>query len=251
MLKNVKIRILVFFFFCLSGLVPSLQAQVAEVIDHMERATVATDQIYDLRQGTLVVKLPTKRNNIKAIDKALSSDKLREKTKIKLLKKREAIIAECTRINLQITKAVTDHYQFSNYRFIPDTASTQLKNGVSRGYFLNTQGELDDSISIDLDKPVFFLRFGVMSSPTTNRSEGFVVTDHKGNTLQKPFPYFIKSKYPPFSSAVAFFGNGDVLFPNFQAMALKFNQKLTKFYAKRKLAKEKEILREKMQELKN
>ena len=225
-------------------------AQVYEILNYLRRGITSSEQIANLHNGTLVVKLVSKENNITAIQEILDRNKISPQSRKKLEKKIKSLKKDRTKANKEIVDALSNYYNFSNYRIMYDTATALLTNGTSSGYFLNNEMEVDPNIAIDMEKPIYTLRYGLGDYAETNNFKGFIITDSDANDLKKPFPYYVKSKYPPFSSFSAFFGQTETLYPDFTKMIKILNNKLTGYHSRSLLSIQRKKLKEEMKALK-
>ena len=147
----------------------------------------STQSIKELKQGVLVVIIPSYHQKIKALEELVNDPKT--KTSVKNRNKK---LIESTRVDQQktaqeIQKDFTENYNFSELAFIYDTTTVHLlKNGIKKGVFLKDEQQIDLT-----DKSVFFLRYGHTDRTTTTGRAGWIVTDNQLQDLQKPFPYYV------------------------------------------------------------
>jgi len=226
-------------------------AQLYEIFEYIDRAATARQQISELKEGTLVVRLPSKRNNIKALEKSLASGNLNPSQRSRLERRLKNTIIERDKTSTGIIKGLAQHYNFSKYRVVYDHDISQLFDNVEKGYFLDQKMKIDPSISIDLSKPFYVLGNGFTSRTTNIGSEGYIFFDQENKQLYGPFPYFYGPKYPAGSSLIAFFGGGDTLVPNYSSMVKKIDKSLNRFYARAQIRAEKLKLKKQLKDLKD
>ncbi|MFK7806807.1 MAG: hypothetical protein AB8F74_03305 [Saprospiraceae bacterium] len=216
-----------FKFFCFILLFMAITPCVdGQVFKTPEDKIASKDHIYDLQSGVLIVRLPSKNNKITAFQEMMNRSEM-SKAKRKNLKERlEETINERDKKNVAIMNAFKEYYTFSNYRFVYDTAVVHLFRGDSRGHFLNDDLQVDSTITVFMGDPIYTLKYGQTSSSEANSLEGFIITDNSNVELKKPFPYFIKTAYPPASFFRAFFGKATT--PSYDKMAYRLNKKLNK-----------------------
>jgi len=225
-------------------------AQVFEIVDHIKRASIARDHIRQLHDGTLIIRLRSKSNNIEAMKKALASDKLSSKRRKRLTKQLDKLISETEKENRKIIHAVTKHYTFSDYRIVRDTSIHQLFEKKEKGYFINSEHEVDPELSLDFSKPVYILKYGPTKKSDNSRQEGLIITDFENNELESPFPYLTKTMWP-FFAPFSFFVGKDNVSPQFIRMIQSTNESLNNFYIRSEIKREKDKLKKQIKDLKD
>ena len=116
---------------CLLFLIPETIGQTSTDA----RLNRAFSAINDLKEGVLIVRLPSKANKIAEINKILSSKTLDQADRRRMNKILDSTIAERDTYNLEIINSFRSFYDFSAYRFMLDTATTHLNKGVREGIF--------------------------------------------------------------------------------------------------------------------
>jgi hypothetical protein len=184
--------------------------------------------IIALKQGTLVVRLPSNQRKIKALEASL--DKAEPNTsRARWLEKELAYTRESTlEFNTNMVKALNEAYTFSGLRFTYDYFTPQIKTGQWEGIFLNEDLEVDPSIGPGEGQP-FLLTFGRTQKEASDGIEAMVLMTNKLERFPKPFPY-----YQRLNDFEAFIGS---LFPKDNqkeedALRLvgKLDKKLNKYY---------------------
>lgn len=216
-------RLLFLLFFAL-GCPLLLPAQ--EASDELHRNP--KDAIIALKQGTLVVRLPSNQRKIKALEASL--DKAEPNTsRARWLEKELAYTRESTlEFNTNMVKALNEAYTFSGLRFTYDYFTPQIKAGQWEGIFLNDGLEVDPAIEPG-EGETFLLTFGRTQKEASDGIEAMVLMTDQLDRFAKPFPY-----YQRLNDFEAFIGS---LFPKENqkeedAMRLvgKLDKKLYKFH---------------------
>jgi|GEM_PF-3494460 len=146
-----------------------------------------------LKENTLVVRLRTGSNKIKALDKQIGLPNTSDKAKQRYQAMKDKTINEIQQENQMLMSAFKTNYTFSKVVFMPDTLSGQLKKGVKSGIFLNDKLEIDSSISF---QGHFFLTYYGESDYDDNTNvEGLNIFDERFEPLKYPFPSFIERAY--------------------------------------------------------
>lgn len=141
-----------------------------------------------LKQGTLIVVLPSHSNKIKAMKAMLDNPSVGDKDKERIGKQLETTMTE-GRLNNRITiGAFREFYRFSEVYFAYDTATTQLRNGITEDFFLNDSLEVDEQLSVPAGKAWFTLRTGYMDAADSSGAEAFILSDRDFKELPPPFP---------------------------------------------------------------
>lgn len=216
---------------------------------HRTRKVKAHNEINDLHEGTLLVRLKTNENTISAYEKTGLHSKADDTRMAQLDDNRQTI------------KAFREHYKFSKVAFFYSTDSKKIKNQQFIGVFLNDSLQKDPSITIDNTKACFIGEFDIVEADTLkhidmpyydqgdNKLEGtffgtpgnfsftaLVIRDNNFIQLQDPFPYYasavgeaFKPKYEPYISGIKSFMKWT------KADAVKeMNKKLEYFYSRNK-----------------
>lgn len=163
-----------------AGLAP-VSAQNAE-----ERAE---EVIKSLKDGTLLVRLPSRQRKIDAMEQVLSGyapdDKRRPRMEKLLRETRE----EAATFNRNMMTAFRDSFDFSEVRFFYDYNTPKLKAGESAGLFLNEELTADPSIPLP-DGSYFILGFGQTQKDYSDGLEAMYIMDSDFKRMTAPFPYY-------------------------------------------------------------
>lgn len=225
-------------------------AQIYEIINHIKRAADAREHIQQLHNGTMVVRLRSKENNIEAMEKSLAKDGISGADRRRLEKMLNKTIEVRDKENKEIVASIQRYYKFSDYLFVYDSNIRQLYEREKSGYFLNAQLEIDSNISIDLSKPFYVLGYGRRDPTNENRLEGLILSDSNKETLESPFPYFSRTVWPPLSSLGSFIGKNEMI-PNYSTMVQRFSFSIDRFYSLARIKHEKDKLRQDIKDLKD
>lgn len=216
---------------------------------HRIRKVKAHNEINDLHEGTLLVRLKTAENTIAAYEKTGLHSKA-DDTRLAQLED-----------NRQTIKAFRKHYKFSKVAFFYSTDSKKIKNQQFEGVFLNDSLQKDPSITINNAKTCIIGEFDVVEADTLkhigipyydqgdNKLEdtffgtpgdfsftALVIRDNNFIQLRDPFPYYVsavgeafKPKDEPYISGVKSFMKWT------KDDAVKdMNKKLENFYSRNK-----------------
>ncbi len=225
-------------------------AQIYEIINHIKRAASAREHIQQLHDGTMMVRLRSKKNNIEAMEKSLAREGISGADRRRLEKRLNKTIEIRDKENKEIVASIQRYYKFSDYLFVYDSDIRQLYDHEKSGYFLNDQLEIDSNITIDLSKPFYVLGYGRRDPTNENRLEGLILSDSNKVTLESPFPYFSRTIWPPLSSLGSFVGKNEMI-PNYSTMVQRFSFSIDRFYSLALIKREKDKLRQEIKDLKN
>ena len=164
----------------------SLMAQKSEKA--ILELKTAHEQISQLKEGVLLVRLFTKGKGIKALRKkgaTAQADKIEKRVRSQ---------------NLNVVRAFKKEYSFSQVAFFFSDESEAVKTGnFDQVTFLNDSLELDTSVK-PLDFGTVFIgehsRIESVNEDTGQIDRGFsafIIRDAKFNQLSRPFPYYQRS----------------------------------------------------------
>ena len=183
-------------FFCFKFFFAALLSWAAPAIGQdapqprEERVETARESVRALKQGTLIVRLPSYQTKIDGLKDVLSSAGPDSPNRKRIEKQLEQTLADRQEFNQNIMEAFREAYNFSEVHFMLDTATATLKTGQLQGYFLNDNLETDPAIQLEGPIPYFILRFGSTSNMTTDGLEAMVVMNDRFQDMYKPFPYY-------------------------------------------------------------
>jgi hypothetical protein len=177
--------------------------------------TTSIQKIEELKNGVALVRLYMNKPKVDMLQKTINDDKTDTNTKASLKRTLDAHIADRNNYKMKVIKAFTEKYNFSKVFFMYDYDQKKLKEGIKSGYFLDNNGEVDPSISIENKS---FLIFG-----RGNNDETVVISQLSGEPLPKGFPV----DYKP-----SILGIFNAVFPKDKLgnYISKLNKKLKNFY---------------------
>ncbi len=151
------------------------------------RPLSAKEAIGVLKNGTLVVRLSTNARKIEALEK-MAATTASEKDRQRFEKMLEKTEKDTRNHNLWLMEAFRINYGFSKLLFMPDTATTKLKQGVRKGIFFGPDLQIDPSLTLENGFLVAYNGASTSSQKTNN--EGINVLDQNLQPLEHPFPFF-------------------------------------------------------------
>ncbi|MEO1513623.1 MAG: hypothetical protein AAFV95_01380 [Bacteroidota bacterium] len=159
--------------------------------DPLEQSIAA---IKELKDGVLIVRLPSKHRKIEQLTQLLDNDKLSKRKRKRMQKLLDQAIEQRDRDGEGIWDAYTKNYDFSELYFTYDTSTVHLKNGLQSGFFLNAQKEVDPSISL-AGRPFYLVGKGkVRERENSPGLDAFVILDKDFKRMKGPFPYYARYK---------------------------------------------------------
>lgn len=214
-----KLYIGLFTLLLFAGL-PSVAAQSAE-----ERAEEA---IKRLKEGTLLVRLPSRQRKIDAMEEVLSGYAPDDKRRARMERLLQETRVEAATFNRNMMTAFRDSFDFAEVRFFYDYNTPKLKAGESAGLFLNETLRADPSIQLP-DGSYYILGFGQTHKEYSDGLEAMFIMSSDFERMGPPFPY-----YQRLNDFAAFMGS---IFPapnqemrDALRLVGKLDQKLDKFH---------------------
>ncbi|MFK8100930.1 MAG: hypothetical protein AB8G15_00330 [Saprospiraceae bacterium] len=190
----------------------------------------SANNIQKLKDGVLVIRLTSKNNKIKELNRLLAHPEVTPKTKEGLQKKLHETVSEIKGFNTKVYYSFSEIYNFSEVLFMYDTASVSLKKKLQKGYFLDKNLNVDPSISLN-NRNFCVLRYGSTDPKATSGVEAFVFMDDQLQDLTKPFPYYMKLRSWG-QRFLSMFTSRSINQINIVNRVTKINQRLEKYYAK-------------------
>lgn len=182
--------------------------------EHRKRARAA---IKELKEGILIVTIPTFQKKIDTLESLIKREK-REKKRLWLAEE----LAKAKRARdigpIQIKENFRLYYDFSAVLFMDDTSSVHLKKGNYENVFLNAE-------SVNLEARNFFIH-----KPSVLQTSNLVriaTVDKHFVTLEPPFPHIIRIHY---SIKDTYFSKYNDVFGERYVKAL--NREFWNYYAK-------------------
>lgn len=173
-MTNMNYKFLYIFYLLFVLLKPSAAQIDRELMNPAEQA------IYDLHNGTAIVRLYMNKPKVRRLEEMLSRNNLSDKDRARLQKQMDAHIKDRTTYAVKTIKAFHKHYNFTRVLFIPDYLTNELYKGATSGIFFNDKAEIDPYIKLETTN--FFI------IGRENRDEDFVVLDARGKPLPPGFP---------------------------------------------------------------
>lgn len=149
----------------------------------------ARESINSLKEGVLIVRLPSQQAKTDAIREVINTPGASEAARKRLEKQLETAISSQREFNLNMMRAFREAYDFSDVLFIYDTSTSLLKTGNHSGIFLDSSLQAQPGIRLE-KAPYFILHFGSTSSETSDGVEAMIILDGQFKRLEKPFPFY-------------------------------------------------------------
>lgn len=186
-MDSCKLSGILTFFLITLFLTPSIHCQT----DFDVKKQRSQEAIKALKEGVLVVRLPSKRNKIKALKEVLMDKTIDVSYKRRTKKLLDKTIEERDTYGKEMIAAFEEYYNFSKYLFIYDTAANHLVKGDFENIFLDK--DLQPLANTTLENENYYvLRNGTTDPSNTAGVEALVVADADNVDLEKPFPYYVR-----------------------------------------------------------
>lgn len=207
-----------------------LQAQGEEVSSSDDPKQIAGDHVRRLRQGILIVRLPSNHRKIEAYQELIDGGNLKEGEQQRLERQKAVTLEETREFNRLVMEAFAREYNFSAVQFTLDTSTAHLLSGNRHGFFLNDSLEIDPDIQREPGTG-YILRIGSTDYANSTGIEAMIIADDELNDLKAPFPYY--SRLHHFSAVMG------SIFPaekqrekDIRRTVRKLNRGLNSFYLK-------------------
>ena len=148
--------------------------------DYREQMTSSEQAIYDLREGTAIVRLYMNNPKSKRLEELIKRKDLSDKERSRLQKQLDDHLRERKNYAINTIKAFDEYYDFAKVLFMPDYLTTALNQGKISEIFYNDKAEIDPFIKLETEN-YFIIGRG-------NRDEDFIVLDAQGRPLPNEFP---------------------------------------------------------------
>lgn len=166
-----------------------VNAQTSENRTSKEQIERSQKAIRKIKEGTIVVVLPSNANKIKELTKIVKSNNISKNQKLRLKNELFETVARTDRQNKYLLDFFIEHYDFSNLRFVYDTSIVEIKNGVTKDVFVNKNLLIDEKIELN-SSIGGFIRIGRANQQGTGILS-LLVCDRDNKVLDSPFPYNI------------------------------------------------------------
>ncbi|MGB0805084.1 MAG: hypothetical protein ACPGRC_00250 [Salibacteraceae bacterium] len=181
-----------------------------------QNKTEAYSHIQNLKKGVLLVRLHSQDAMIAKM-KHFRQDVARVKK-----------IKEIHEKNKETYLAFSSVYDFSDLRFFNGRDSKKVRDGDYSNIFLDDNLEIDTSIKIPQNVPVYVLDVGDIFFPNmSGHQEGVIIMNTIMEPLKKPFPYYVRKR-----SGMAIIKRTDL------DMAVILNNSLKTFYKESQRSRE-------------
>jgi hypothetical protein len=172
-------------------IMPLLFCLLTAWVSHAQTYT-ATDYIRSLKEGTLIVKLPTHTAKLKAMKKLANDETVSPNKRDRLKMLIENTEKEALAFQRNMVLAFDSVYTFSEVLFTFDQQYDQLKAGKLDGIFLDDDLQINPNIKAT-QLPFFVLRFGSTNREGSYGVEAMVIMNDQLKDMQSPFPYYQKT----------------------------------------------------------
>ena len=185
---------------------------------------VAESHILQLKEGVLIVVLPTRHKKIAELERLLASDELSDKSRRRLGRMLADTRASVASLQQALRNAFRDAYRFSAVAFAYDHEAVRLKpaelalTDVSGAPFALPPG-----------RPVYFAMLGRTDPQTGSSMEALLIADAQREVLQRPFPYY-QRRYPPAAILDALIGAPGAEERHTRKMVARLNRKLFRYH---------------------
>ena len=157
----------------------------AQDVSKREKEIISANAITELRKGTLIIRFPSHRKKIDALEKIANSNQEKAKT---IEDSITEIIEQRDREHKELIAALKEHYSFSKVLYMYDYESTQLLDGKRKGIFLSDELQPDPTISLETEH-FYVLSFG---SAGESGVDAYIILGPDLKEMSRPFPYYFK-----------------------------------------------------------
>lgn len=184
--------------------------QAQQAFNTKEDKNTATAHIKALKKGVLLVRLPSNRKKIDALEKTLE-DSLSQRDYKNVSKTLNRTLKETEKLHTGIISAMGSVYSFSLYGFFMDYDTRDLMEGNGKLY----HGDMKTAFELNKEASVYIMSVG---RTTETPIDAFLVMNSDLDILPQPFPSQI--------SRSGFAG----LFGNDASHIKRLNKKLWRYY---------------------
>jgi hypothetical protein len=149
----------------------------------------AKTAIRELQEGTLLVRLPSRKRKIEAMEQVLSQYGPEDKRRPRLEKLLRITREEAETFNRNMTMAFRDSFDFAEVRFFYDYNTPEIKAGETAGLLLNEDLKADPAITLP-DQPTYILGFGQTNKDYSDGLEAMFIMSSDFERMAPPFPYY-------------------------------------------------------------
>jgi len=167
----------------------SLQAQADGAPPENPRREAAVAAIRTLKEGVLLVRLPSNHRKMQELERLIAEPTLDERRRKQLQDRLETLREDTRRFAHTLRDAFLERYDFSPVLFLYDTVAWQTVQQHPAGYFLNAELQPDPALARPHDR-YLFARMGYTKPEGGQGIEALVISDARLQDLQSPFPYY-------------------------------------------------------------
>ena len=204
-------------------------AQSGETLDPEGDQARAEAAIKTLREGVLLVRLPSHQKKAAALQRLLDSPEVDESRKNAIRRELESTLAEASYRNRRLIQAFGRYYDFSPVLFLYDTGSTAVADGQRAGMFLDDSLRIDPALGFG-EEPFFFARIGYTDETSSSgAADALILSDRNFGDLSDPFPnnFYISTTKLVISR---FFSPSTADDKYYRQLVSKLDRQLKKFY---------------------
>lgn len=217
------------FAFLLTG-APLLNAQTDGPSKENPRRAAAVAAIRTLKEGVLLVRLPSNHRKMQELERLLDEPSLDERRRKQLRTRLESLREDTRSFARTLRDAFLERYDFSDVLFLYDTVSWQTVQRHPAGYFLDSNLQPDPTLARPHDR-YLFARMGHTNPEGGQGIEALVISDAQLKDLQSPFPYYsmVNTLGAVFDTVL---GSPKARRKHTFKMVARLNKQLHRFYAK-------------------
>ncbi|GEM_PF-5496121 len=184
----------------------------------------AMQHIVRLKEGLLVVVLPTQHKKIAELERLLSSPELSDRSRHRLSRILRDTRQEVATLQSALQSAFRDAYRFSQVAFVTDDEwrSRPLEA-------LSLRDIKGAAVPLPTNGAVYFAALGRTDAQAGSSMEAMIIHDSAKQRLQRPFPYYAR-RYPPAAILDALLGVPDATHRHTQKMVARMNRKLFRYH---------------------
>ena len=138
--------------------------------------------INELKKGTMVIQLPCERRKLELLRSKAKNESDSKKKNI-YLEDYNNYILSLQYVQKSLIIAANQRYTFSNFVFVPDSLIVAFKNGQRKNIFVDKSLAFDNSVKIEEDNVVLFLR-------GERYFDYLYIHRFNGKFPFRPFPYY-------------------------------------------------------------
>ena len=188
--------------------------------------------IREIKEGALLIVLPTSSKKINAMKKVANDPKTSAKYKKRLQKLINENTEAVTRENNALIEHFNKYYNFSKFYLLPDTLRNTYKEGKREGIFVGLDGKIDANIKMNETSYAVFRKGSTAMGSTANdrnNLKAYIIQDESGKLLDKPFPYYYRINTLKYSLD-ALISKNTATYDLIKSIVQKLDKKLKRYY---------------------